>query len=218
MTEPLRVKGFNIYRAFLDRKACESMVPILRGVAGEAPFRTPITPAGRPMSVQMTSAGRTGWITDRRGYRYQTEQPGGVPWPDLPPALGALWQKATGLDRMPDCALINFYGQGAKMGLHQDKDEGDFGWPVVSLSLGDDALFRMGNVTRGGATDAIWLSSGDVVVMGGGARLAYHGIDRTRFGSSSLLPDGGRINVTLRVVDHREDNSADHHVSEQQPR
>ena len=86
------------------------------------------------------------------------------------------------------------------MGMHQDKDEGDFGWPVVSLSLGDSALFRVGNVVRGGKTESFWLETGDVVVMGGEARLAHHGVDRIRFGSSSLLPKGGRINVTLRVV------------------
>ena len=87
------------------------------------------------------------------------------------------------------------------MGLHQDRDEADFTWPVVSVSLGDDALFRIGNQTRGGKTKSIWLTSGDVVIMGGEARLAYHGVDRTRFASSSLLPKGGRINLTMRVVD-----------------
>ena len=87
------------------------------------------------------------------------------------------------------------------MGMHQDKDEADFQWPVVSVSLGDDGLFRIGNPTRGGKTESIWLKSGDVVVMGGAARLAYHGVDRLRAGSSSLLPKGGRINLTLRVVE-----------------
>lgn len=86
------------------------------------------------------------------------------------------------------------------MGLHQDRDEADFSWPVVSASLGDDGLFRIGNRTRGGTTESVWLASGDVVVMGGGARLTYHGIDRIRFGSSRLLPQGGRLNLTLRIV------------------
>ncbi len=86
------------------------------------------------------------------------------------------------------------------MGLHQDRDEVDFSWPVLSVSLGDDALFRIGNLTRGGKTDSLWLASGDVVVMGGAARLVYHGIDRIRPGSSSLLRGGGRINLTCRVV------------------
>ena len=102
---------------------------------------------------------------------------------------------------MPDCCLINFDGEGTRMGLHQDRDEQDFSQPVLSISLGDEALFRMGNVERGGATRSVWLRSGDVVVMGGEARLRHHGIDRIRFGSSPLLPNGGRINLTLRVVD-----------------
>lgn len=96
---------------------------------------------------------------------------------------------------------MNFYGEGARMGLHQDKDEADFSWPVVSVSLGDDGLFRVGNTTRGGKTESVWLTSGDVVVLGGEARLVYHGVDHIRFQSSSLLPKGGRINLTMRVVD-----------------
>jgi alkylated DNA repair protein (DNA oxidative demethylase) len=95
---------------------------------------------------------------------------------------------------------VNHYGEGARMGLHQDRDEGDFSWPVVSVSLGDEALFRMGGTERHEGTQSLWLSSGDVVVMGGPARLAWHGIDRIRHGSSRLLAKGGRINLTLRVV------------------
>ena len=148
----------------------------------------------------MTSAGRVGWLSDRRGYRYESRHPNGMGWPPIPPSLLTLWQDLTGLERKPDCCLINFYGEGARMGLHQDNDEGDFAYPVVSVSLGDDGLFRMGDTERVGKTQSLWLSSGDVVVMGGAARLAYHGVDRVRFGSSSLLPDGGRINITLRVV------------------
>ena len=104
------------------------------------------------------------------------------------------------MERLPDCCLINYYGEDARMGLHQDKDEADFSYPVVSISLGDDGLLRLGNPTRGGTTDSLWLNSGDVVVMGGEARLAYHGVDRIRFKSSRLLPKGGRLNLTLRVV------------------
>ncbi len=117
-----------------------------------------------------------------------------------PSAVLDIWRNVTGLARDPDCCLINYYGEGARMGLHQDKDEGDFEWPVVSVSLGDDGLFRVGGTERGGKTQSIWVHSGDVVVMGGAARLAYHGVDRIRFGSSKLLVDGGRINITLRVV------------------
>lgn len=201
MSSPLLIKGFKIFPEFLDRAACEGLLEDLRGVARDAPFRVPVTPSGKEMSVRMTSAGRVGWITDRKGYRYEALQPSGAPWPPLPEKLVRLWRDVTGLDRQPDCCLVNYYGAGAKMGLHQDRDEGDFQWPVVSLSLGDDALFRMGNPARGGSTESFWLKSGAVVVMGDQARLAYHGIDRIRFGSSNLLKDGGRINVTLRVVD-----------------
>jgi alkylated DNA repair protein (DNA oxidative demethylase) len=127
--------------------------------------------------------------------------PAGAVWPAIPQPILDLWASVTGLERAPDCCLINYYGESARMGLHQDKDEADFSWPVVSVSLGDDALFRIGGMLRKGSTESIWLSSGDVVVMGGAARLVYHGVDRIRFGSSRLLPKGGRINLTLRVVD-----------------
>jgi alkylated DNA repair protein (DNA oxidative demethylase) len=121
-------------------------------------------------------------------------------WPAIPEGILDIWRALVGEARLPDSCLVNFYGEGARMGMHQDKDERDFSWPVVSLSLGDSGLFRMGNVEKGGKTESVWLESGDVVVMGGAARLAYHGVDRIRFGSSSLLPRGGRINVTLRAV------------------
>lgn len=152
------------------------------------------------MSVRMTSAGRVGWVTDRTGYRYAPKHPDGLAWPPIPSPILAIWQAVSGADVLPDCCLVNFYGEGARMGMHQDKDESSFEWPVVSVSLGDDGLFRMGGATRGGKTQSIWLHSGDVVVMGGVARLAHHGVDRIRFGSSTLLDKGGRLNLTLRVA------------------
>lgn len=152
------------------------------------------------MSVRMSSAGRFGWYCDRAGYRYVARHPNGARWPDIPAAVLAIWDRTTGLARRPDCCLINYYRADARLALHRDCDEVDFGWPVVSVSLGDDGLFRIGNTTRGGKTESIWLGSGDVVVMGGAARLTYHGVDRIRFGSSGLLSKGGRINLTLRVV------------------
>lgn len=153
------------------------------------------------MSVQMTSAGRYGWYSDRSGYRYAETHPDGGQWPDIPESILDIWRESVGTERLPDCCLVNYYGEGARMGMHQDRDEKDFSWPVLSVSLGDDALLRIGSTTRGGQTESVWLQSGDVVNMGGEARLAYHGISRIRFGSSSLLPRGGRINLTLRVVD-----------------
>ncbi len=153
------------------------------------------------MRVRMTSAGKYGWFSDRRGYRYVEQHPSGVGWPDIPLGVLEIWRALVSEERDPDCCLVNYYDDSAKMGMHQDRDEADFGWPVLSVSLGDEALFRMGNETRGGKTESIWLRSGDVVVMGGAARLRYHGIDRIGAGSSALLAKGGRINLTLRVVD-----------------
>ncbi len=194
------IRGFRLWPGLLDRGAQEAMVADIRGVAAAAPLMQQVTPGGRPMSVRMTCAGRVGWVTDRRGYRYEGRHPGGGAWPPIPESVLAVWRGVAGTGRMPDCCLINFYGEGARMGLHQDRDEGDFTYPVVSVSLGDEALFRMGGVRREEGTESLWLRSGDVVVMGGAARLAWHGIDRVRHGSSRLLPGGGRINLTLRVV------------------
>ena len=172
----------------------------LRHATAQTPMVRPVTPGGKQMSVQMTSLGRLGWISDQDGYQYKTHHPNGQPWPAIPASIIAIWRGLTGLERDPDCCLLNYYGETAKMGMHQDKDEGDFDWPVVSVSLGDEALFRMGTTQRGGKTRSIWLRSGDAMVMGGDARLAYHGIDRIKFGTSPLLPKGGRLNLTLRVV------------------
>lgn len=197
----LQIRGFEIYKSYLDAKAQRGLIDTLRPVLRAAPLFTPDTPSGKAMSVRMTSAGQVGWYSDRSGYRYAPLHPSGVAWPDIPAPLLAIWDAVTGLDRHPDSCLINYYGEGARMGMHQDKDEADFSWPVVSVSLGDDGMFRIGNTARGGKTDSIWLGSGDVVVMGGAARLTYHGVDRIRFGSSRLLPKGGRINLTMRVAE-----------------
>lgn len=196
----LTVKGFDIHKGFLDVVGQRAILAAVRGVVSDAPFFRPDTPYGKPMSVRMTAAGVYGWFSDKKGYRYVSNHPSGRPWPAIPAEVLAIWRDVTGLEREPECCLINYYGAEAKMGLHQDRDEASMEWPVVSVSLGDEGLFRMGNVTRGGKTESHWLSSGDVVVMGGDARLAYHGVDRIRAGSSKLLPKGGRLNLTLRVV------------------
>lgn len=197
----LSLRGFEIRKQYLNREAQINVLQAVRSVAARAPVFSSMTPYGKPMTVRMTSAGKYGWISDKAGYRYTDMHPSGTPWPAIPGPVLDIWHAVSGVDRAPDCCLINFYGEGARMGLHQDRDEADFSWPVVSVSLGDDGQFRIGNQTRGGTTESVWLQSGDVVVMGGDARLTYHGVDRIRFGTSSLLPKGGRINLTLRVVD-----------------
>lgn len=201
MSDVIRIRGVEIRKGYLDRSAQEALLADLREVVRVAPMFAPVTRWGKEMSVRMTSAGRYGWITDRRGYRYERRHPEGLDWPPIPDRVLFIWRDVTGLSRSPDCCLVNWYREGARMGLHQDRDEADFSWPVLSVSLGDSALFRIGNAERGGPTESVWLDSGDVAVLGGEARLLFHGVDRIRFGSSTLLEKGGRLNLTLRVVD-----------------
>ncbi|SHH51229.1 alpha-ketoglutarate-dependent dioxygenase AlkB family protein [Marivita hallyeonensis] len=197
---PLNVRGFEIYSGYFDVSEQTFLVEEIRSCLRAAPLFQPVTPRGNPMSVRMSSAGQFGWVSDRQGYRYEPKHPSGVAWPAIPERLLETWRDLLPTARPPECCLINWYASDAKMGMHQDKDEADMDQPVVSVSLGDEALFRMGNQTKGGKTESIWLRSGDVVVMNGPARRAFHGIDRVRANSSTLLPNGGRINLTLRVV------------------
>ena len=147
----------------------------------------------------MTNFGVLGWVTDARGYRYQPDHPEtGRPWPPMPPALLDLWRSLSGAAADPDCCLVNRYCGAARMGLHQDRDEADFSFPVLSVSLGDTAVFRLGGATRAGPTGTLRLASGDVCLLSGEARLAFHGVDRIMRGSSRLIPGGGRLNLTLR--------------------
>lgn len=179
-----------------------ALVAELREVARSAPFFQPRMPCtGKPFSVRMTNCGSLGWVSDAAGYRYQPNHPEtGEPWPPIPAALLRAWDELAGYPHPPEACLVNFYGADAKMGLHQDRDEQDFDAPVLSLSLGDTAIFRVGGTSRGGKTISLKLASGDALLFGGAARLAYHGIDRILAGSSGLLPQGGRINLTLRRV------------------
>ncbi|MDW4549217.1 alpha-ketoglutarate-dependent dioxygenase AlkB [Defluviimonas sp. D31] len=193
--------GAALYSGYLDAVEQAALVGDIRAVVAAAPLFSPLTPWGKPMSVRMTSAGKYGWYSDRKGYRYAPRHPDGIDWPPIPGRVLAIWRHLVSAERDPDCCLVNFYGAKARMGLHQDRDEADFRWPVLSISLGDDARFRIGGTTRGGSTESVWLRSGDVLVLGGEARLAYHGVDRIAPGTSTLLPNGGRINLTLRVVD-----------------
>lgn len=158
--------------------------------------------SGAPFSVRMTNCGPLGWVTDKeRGYRYQSTHPlTGKPWPAMPQMLLDLWRGVTDYPFPPDACLVNYYAGDAKMGLHQDKDEEDFAAPVLSVSLGDTGIFRVGGTSRKDPTEKLELKSGDVVMLGGADRLAYHGIDRIIPGTSDLIAEGGRFNLTLRRV------------------
>ncbi len=162
-----------------------------------APLYRPETPGGRPFSVRMSNFGPLGWVSDRGGYRYQAAHPAtGRPWPPIPPLLLDLWRDTVGWPEPPDACLVNLYRDSARMGLHQDRDEADLTAPVLSVSLGDTAVFRVAG--PGGRTVSVRLASGDVCALTGPARLARHGIDRVLEGSSRLVPGGGRLNLTLR--------------------
>jgi alkylated DNA repair protein (DNA oxidative demethylase) len=197
--------GF-VHRPYWDAQTQRRALVAVHAVAEAAPFYTPAMPrTGKGFSVRMTNCGSLGWVSDRDGYRYQPTHPvTGEPWPPIPEMVLEAWHAVSGYPHPPEACLVNYYAPGAKLGLHQDADEKDFDAPVVSLSLGDDCRFRVGGTTRGGPTRALRLMSGDVVVLGGGSRLAFHGVDRIYPGTSTLLrdwfPDGGRINLTLRLV------------------
>lgn len=179
-----------------------ALIEHLRAILKSAPLFTPTMPkTGKPFSVRMTNCGPLGWVSDREGYRYQKHHPlTGEPWPAMPTSLLEAWRALSGYAHDPEACLINYYGPDAKMGLHQDRDEEDFDAPIVSFSLGDSAVFRIGGVERGGKTTSLKLHSGDALVFGGPARLVYHGIDRILAGTSTVLGREGRVNLTLRRV------------------
>lgn len=201
------VKGFLVHPGYVDRDDQKALLATLRLAAAAAPFFTPSMPrTGKPFSVRMTNLGPLGWVSDRDGgYRYQASHPEtGSPWPPIPEAVLAIWRAVSGYRRPPEACLVNYYAPGTRMGLHQDRDEEEFDAPVVSISLGDACRFRVGGARRNDPTRSFRLASGDVVVLGGDARLAFHGVDRIYPGTSTLLdgwfPEGGRINLTLRRV------------------
>ena len=188
---------------WLDRVGQERLVDAIRERVAQAPLFVPAMPrTGKEMSVRMTNFGPLGWVTDKaHGYRYQATHPvTGAPWPDIPDVLRDLWHELAPGALEPEACLVNYYSEGAKMGMHQDRDEQMFDAPVVSLSLGETALFRVGGVTKGGKTQSFRLESGDAMALAGPARMAFHSIDRLYPGTSDLLRDGGRLNLTLRRV------------------
>lgn len=195
--------GLRYFPDYFDRAAQEALVVAIRQVVTAAPLFVPRMPkTGKPMSVRMTNCGSLGWVTDKEnGYRYQPAHPEtGDPWPAIPDVLLSLWSAVSGYEKPPEACLVNFYEPDAKMGLHQDRDEKAFVAPVVSVSLGDQCLFRVGGVSRTDPTRSFRLSSGDVFVFGGESRLVFHGVDRIYPGTSTLLKNAGRINLTLRRV------------------
>lgn len=198
--------GFRLLPQRLDAAAQAALIAQVLARVKAAPLYQPCMPrSGQPLSVRMTNFGPLGWIADKAGYRYEPVHPvTGEPWPAMPQALLDLWDAETGWPDPPQACLVNWYGPDARMGLHVDRDEDAWDAPVVSVSLGDEAVFRLGGPTRRGATRSVRLASGDVVVLGGAARRFHHGVDRIRPGTSRALPEDwrpGRINLTLRRVD-----------------
>src|ERR1041385_5440796 len=202
MTPILSVHGLELRPGYLDRGAQEALLAAVREAIRQAPLYTPTMPrSGQPFSVRMTNCGPLGWVSDAGGYRYQPTHPTtGHPWPPIPELALRVWRDLAGDAPAPEACLINVYAPTARMGLHQDRDEEDFSAPVVSISLGDTCIFRVGGTTRKAPTTSFRLASGDAMILAGAQRLAFHGVDRIIPGSSTLLPDGGRINLTLRQI------------------
>ena len=198
-------KGFQHYPAYFSPAEQQSLIVSVKAGVVQAPFFQPTMPrTGAPLSVVMSNFGSLGWVTDKeKGYRYEPAHPKtGAAWPDLPDLLGRLWDDVTDFPARPEATLINWYKEdrASKMGLHVDNDENDLRAPVVSVSLGDPAMFRIGGPKRGCPTKGLKLFSGDVVVLAGEARLCHHGVSKVYYGESALVPKGGRINLTMRRV------------------
>lgn len=202
VTEPLGPRAL-LLRGFA-REAAPRLLAELPGLLARSPWRHLITPGGQRMSVAMTNCGRLGWVSDRRGYRYEATDPmTGAPWPAMPPsyaALAAAAAQAAGFEGFaPAACLVNRYEPGARLSLHQDRDEGDFSAPIVSVSLGVPAVFLWGGARRADTPRRILLRHGDVVVWGGPSRLAYHGVAQVAPGVHELTGTS-RINLTFRHV------------------
>ena len=198
-----RLEGFRHLSGYLSQARQGELLGHLRSVMAEAPLYAPTMPrTGKPFSVRMTNCGPLGWVSDKaQGYRYQAQHPlTGRPWPPMPELLLEVWREVANYPVPPEACLVNYYAIGAKMGSHRDEDEEEIRAPVVSISLGDDATFHIGGLQRAGPKRRLLLRSGDVVVLAGAARMAYHGVDRIHPGTSTLLSEGGRLNLTLRRV------------------
>jgi len=203
MTALPPASGFRFLPGHLDPDAQNILLAAVNGIVAAAPFDRFVMPnTGRPFSIDMSNAGPLGWVSDRSGYRYSpVHLKTGKPWPPIPEMLLELWRGLTGYPHPPECCLINrYHGPSSRLGLHRDEDEDTFDAPILSVSLGDTALFRLGGHRRSDPTRSFRVPSGTVMVFAGASRLAYHGVDRILPGSSGLLPEGGRLNLTLRRV------------------
>ena len=194
--------GLSHRPGLLGPAAQAALYEAVQAVARAAPFAHARTKMGLTLAA-MTNAGDAGWWSDLKGYRYETRNPAtGQAWPPMPEVFrdavaaavaGTPWPGFT-----PDACLINFYGEGAKMGLHQDRDEKDFAQPIVTISLGDDGDFQIGGLTRRERAEVLVLKSGDALVMGGDSRMRFHGIRKIHPGTSPLADLTGRISLTFR--------------------
>jgi alkylated DNA repair protein (DNA oxidative demethylase) len=200
-------EGVALFRKRLSRHAQLAILDDIARVIEQAPLFRPQMPTGPYMINSLTNCGERGWVSDKRGYRYQTMHPEtGQTWPPIPKAArdcAVAAVRDAGLGEFePDACLVNVYAADGRLSLHRDYDEADFKWPIASLSFGSDADFTIGGLKRAGKTQTIRLKSGDVLVFGGPSRLRYHGVRKIRPGSSPVehpvLPLGGRINLTLR--------------------
>jgi len=208
---PLEIAaGIRLWRGVLDEAAQRALLADIVERETTAPFYRPCMPlSGKPFSVRETNFGELGWLSDESGYRYSPLHPlTGEAWPAIPPLLIRFWKHATDYPAPPECCLVNLYRGAARMGLHQDRDEQALDAPVLSISLGDTAVFRIGGSSRRDPSTSLKLTSGDMLMFGGPARLAFHGIDRLLVGTSALVPGGGRINLTLRRVRRPEKQDA----------
>ena len=196
------LSGLRYYPGYVSPEGQASLMREISAVVAAAPLYRPQMPrTGKPFSVRMTNCGSLGWVSDQRGYRYQAHHPkSGRPWPSIPRSLIAIWDELAAFRAPPEACLVNHYEAGARLGSHIDSDEAETSAPVLSISLGDDAVFHVGGRARTDPKARFTLQSGDVVVLGGDARLAYHGLDRIVAGTSDVVPWGGRINLTLRRV------------------
>jgi DNA oxidative demethylase len=196
-------EGAVLLRGFA-RPVSSDLIADINAIVTQAPFRHMVTPGGHSMSVAMTNCGDAGWVTDRSGYRYDANDPeGGKPWPAMPLSFRQLAAQAAaeaGFAKFsPDACLINRYQPGARMSLHQDKDEHDFGAPIVSVSLGLPAIFLFGGLQRSDKPRRYRLEHGDIAVWGGPARLAFHGVAPLADGEHAMMGPQ-RINLTFRKV------------------